>query len=348
MLNADTSRAWEAVLTHDRRCDGMFVYAVSSTGVYCRPSCPSRRPARRRVTFFSSPQQAKAAGFRACLRCRPQSPHGSETAQRIEMARRYVDAHSGEPITLRSLAAEIGLSPAYLQRTFTQMVGLSPKAYQDSRRMARVKASLQRGDTVTNAGYDAGFGSSSRLYERALSTLGMTPSVFRSGGAGMTLRYTTAETAVGRMLVAVTDRGIAAVTLGDTDGSLVAALQQEYPKALLRRDTSGLTAQIRNILQCLDRNADLNRLSLDVKATAFQHKVWKALQRIPRGTTRTYREIAQAIGQPTAARAVARACATNHIAIAIPCHRVVRKDGQLAGYRWGLQRKKQLLALERV
>jgi AraC family transcriptional regulator of adaptative response/methylated-DNA-[protein]-cysteine methyltransferase len=348
MLTINTDRAWNAVLTHDRRCDGAFVYAVSSTGVYCRPSCPSRRPARHRVSFFPAPQQAEAAGFRACLRCRPQSLDGSETAQRIERARRYLDAHSDEPVTLRSLAAEIGLSPAYLQRTFTQMIGLSPKAYQDSRRMAGVIASLQRGDTVTNATYDAGFGSSSRLYERTSSTLGMTPSAFRSGGAWLTLRYATAKTTVGRLLVAVTDRGIAAVTLGDSDESLVAVLQRDYPKATLHRDTKGLATRVRDTLRCLNGNAELRRLPLDVKATAFQHKVWKALQQIPRGSTRSYREIAHAIGQSTATRAVARACATNPVAVVIPCHRAIRKDGQLAGYRWGLERKKRLLALERT
>lgn len=343
MLTINTDRAWNAVLTHDRRCDGAFVYAVSSTGVYCRPSCPSRRPARHRVSFFPAPQQAEAAGFRACLRCRPCSPHGS----RIDRARRYLDTHFDEPITLRTLAKETGLSPAYLQRTFTRMIGLSPKAYRDIKRIERVKASLKRGDSVTNATYDAGFGSSSRLYERASSPLGMTPSAFRSGGAWLTLRYATAKTAVGRLLVAVTDRGIAAVTLGDSDESLVAVLQRDYPKATLHRDTKGLATRVRDILRRLNGNADLRRLPLDVKATAFQHKVWKALQQIPRGSTRSYREIAHAIGQPTATRAVARACATNPVAVVIPCHRAIRKDGQLAGYRWGLERKKRLLALER-
>jgi AraC family transcriptional regulator of adaptative response/methylated-DNA-[protein]-cysteine methyltransferase len=214
--------------------------------------------------------------------------------------------------------------------------------------MERVTASLKRGETVTSASYEAGFGSSSRLYARVHADLGMTPSAFQSGGIGVTIRFTIAPTAVGRLLVAVTERGIADVRLGDTGAALAASLRHDYPKANLHRDTNGLQQHVRAILQCLTGNADVDHLPLDVKATAFQRKVWKALQQIPRGTTRFYREIARAIGQPTAARAVARACAGNPIVVAIPCHRVVRGDGHLAGYRWGLQRKKRLLALERT
>ena len=348
MPSVNAAHAWEAVLKHARRCDGTFVYGVASTGVYCRPSCPSRRPARRHVTFFDSPRLAEAAGFRSCLRCRPQSPHGSETEQRVERARRYLDEHFDEPVTLRLLAADIGMSPYYLQRTFTQLVGLSPKEYRDARRMGRFAASLKRGATVTSATYEAGFGSSSRLYARVNSALGMTPSAFQSGGTGVTLRFTIAPTVVGHMLVAITERGIATVRFGNTEAALAASLRHDYPKANLYRDTNGLQKHVRAILQCLTGNAAVDRFSLDVKATAFQRKVWKALQQIPRGTTRSYREIARAIGQPTAARAVARACSSNPIAVAIPCHRVVRGDGYFAGYRWGLQRKKRLLALERT
>lgn len=340
--------AWEAVLTRDRRCDGRFVYAVSSTNVYCRPSCPSRRPTRDHVTFFDSPPQAEAAGYRACLRCRPQSPHGSDAEQRVERARCYLDDHCDDPVTLRQLAREVGMSPFHLQRTFTQLVGLSPKSYRDTRRMVRFTSALKRGETVTNATYEAGFGSSSSLYARAHGALGMTPSAFRSGGVGVTLRYTTVPTAVGRMLVAVTERGIVAVRLGDTVASLVASLRHDYPKAILRRDGIGLKEQVRVLLQYVTGEKAATLLSLDVKATLFQRKVWQALQQIPRGQTRSYREIAEMIGQPTAARAVARACATNPIAVVIPCHRAVRGDGQLAGYRWGLERKKRLLALERT
>lgn len=343
-----TDRAWDAVLNHDRRCDGKFVYGVASTGVYCRPSCPSRRPARRYVTFFDSPQPAEASGFRACLRCRPRGPDGSETARRVERARRYLDEHADEPVTLRQLALEVGGSPFHLQRAFTQIVGCSPKHYRDARRIERFKTSLKRGETVTNATYEAGFGSSSRLYERVNSTFGMTPSAFRAGGTGVTLRFTLAATVVGRMLIAVTDRGVAAVRLGDTEASLVESLRRDYPKAGLRRDTKGLKRHVRAILRCLTGRVNTGSLSLDLNGTAFQRKVWNALRQIPRGQVRSYREIAQAIGRPAAARAVGRACATNRIAVAIPCHRAVRGDGRLAGYRWGLQRKQRLLDLERA
>ena len=348
MLLVNADQAWEAVLNRDRRGDGRFVYAVSSTHVYCRPSCPSRRPTRHHVTFFDSPQRAEAAGYRACLRCRPQSPAGSEAEERVARARRYLDDHADEPIPLRRLAAHVGLSPFHVQRAFTRVVGLSPKAYQDAKRMARFTASLQRGASVTNATYEAGFGSSSRLYARVQADLGMTPSAFRSGGKGVTLRYTTVPTAVGRLLVAVTERGIAAVSLGETEAALVTALHHDYPKAVLRRDRKGLEKQICYFFTCLDGSAAVDHLPLDVKATAFQRKVWQALQQIPRGQTRSYQEVARAIGHPTAARAVARACAGNPIAVAIPCHRVVRADGPLAGYRWGLERKQRLLARERT
>ena len=348
MASVNADHAWEVVLNRDRHGDGRFVYAVSSTGVYCRPSCPSRRPARLHVTFFNSPQLAESAGYRACLRCRPQSLHGSEMEQRVEQARCYLDGHADEPITLRKLAAQVGVSPFHLQRAFTRVIGLSPKAYQGAKRMARFAALLKRGETVTNATYEAGFGSSSRLYAHVHEGLGMTPSAFRSGGRGVTLRYTTVPTAVGRMLVAMTGQGIVAVSFGDTEAALVTSLHHDYSKAVLCRDTKGLAKHVHGLLKCLNGSADVDCLPLDVKATTFQRKVWQALQQIPRGQTRSYHELARAIGQPTAARAVARACAGNPVAIAIPCHRVVRNDGRLAGYRWGLERKQRLLALERT
>ena len=345
-VNAD--HAWRAVLNRDRRGDGRFVYAVSSTRVYCRPSCPSRRPTRNHVTFFDSPQLAESAGYRACLRCRPQSSTGSDAEERVERARRYLDDHADESITLRRLAAYVGLSPFHIQRAFANRVGLSPKAYQSVKRMERFTTSLKRGETVTNATYEAGFGSSSRLYARVHEDLGMTPSAFRSGGIGVTLRYTTVPTAVGLMLVAITERGIAAVSFGETEAALVASLRSDYPKAVLRRDRKGLEKPVSRLLQCLNGKAAVGDLPLDVKATAFQRKIWQALQQIPRGQTRSYREIARMIGQPTAARAVARACAGNPVAVVIPCHRVVRGNGHLAGYRWGLERKQRLLAWERT
>ena len=347
MPSINAQVAWNAVVNHDRRFDERFWYAVSSTNVYCRPSCPSRRPARHRVTFFDSPQQAEAAGYRACLRCRPASAYASRTMERLEEIRRYLDEHADEPVTLGRLAEQFALSPFHLQRAFTLAVGISPKAYQNARRMERFASLLKRGGTVTDAIYEAGFGSTSRLYERAPAALGMTPSAFRAGGAGVQLRYATVSTAIGRLLVAATERGIAAVLVGDSDAGLVADLTRDYPKASIRRDPLNLKEAIRLILKCLDEPLDHNQMPLDVRGTPFQRKVWTALQQIPRGSTRTYREIAKVIGQPTAARAVARACATNPAALAIPCHRVIREDGRLAGYRWGLPRKKRLLDLER-
>ena len=346
MPSLKTERSWEAVLERDRRFDGQFVYGVASTKVYCRPSCPSRRPSRDQVTFFDSSRLAETAGFRACRRCRPESAEGPETERRIEQARRYLDEHYDEPVTLQQLAGEIGMSPYYLQRAFKRLVGSSPKEYRDMRRMEHFKTSLKRGETVTNATYEAGFGSSSRVYERANSDLGMTPSVFQAGGLGTTISFTTKATVVGRMLVAVTKRGIVTVRLGHSEASLVASLRQDYPMATLRRDAVGLQRHITGVLRCLTANGEACRLPLDMNATAFQRQVWKALQRIPCGSTRSYRDVARAIGQPAATRAVARACATNPIAVAIPCHRVIREDGRLGGYRWGLQRKHRLLALE--
>jgi AraC family transcriptional regulator of adaptative response/methylated-DNA-[protein]-cysteine methyltransferase len=339
-------RAWEAVLERDRRFDGQFVYGVASTKVYCRPSCPSRRPSRFQVTFFDSSRLAETAGFRACRRCRPESADEPETEKRIDQARRYLDEHYDEPVTLRQLAGQIGMSPYYLQRVFKRLVGSSPKEYRDARRVERFKTSLKRGETVTNATYEAGFGSSSRVYERANSDLGMTPSVFQAGGLGTTIGFTTKVTVVGQMLVAVTKRGIVTVRFGNSDASLVASLRRDYPKATLRRETNGLRRYVSGVLQCLAGQGDTRRLPLDLHASAFQRRVWKALQQIPYGKTRSYRDVARAIGRPAAVRAVARACATNPIAVAIPCHRVVREDGRLGGYRWGLQRKERLLALE--
>ncbi len=339
--------AWSAVLDRDRRFDSTFVYAVSSTKIYCRPSCPSRRPSRDRVTFFSSPQEAEAAGYRGCLRCHPRSPHESGAVRFVEQARRYLDAHVDEPVRLQQLAGMAGCSPFHLQREFTRLVGLSPKRYQDAKRMERFTAALQLGHTVTHATYDAGFGSSRRVYEHAADALGMTPSAFRHGGKGVTIRYTTAATAIGRMLLAATNRGLAAVSFGDSDASLLAELKHEYPRAQFRRDTAHLNRYVRSVLRYVNGQAVKHPPPLDVPSTAFQLKVWAALQRIPPGTTRTYRDVARMIGRPAAARAVARACATNRIAVAIPCHRVVRGDGGLGGYRWGTERKRQLLSLER-
>lgn len=335
--------AWNAVAARDPWFDGRFVYAVSSTNVYCRPSCPARRPARNRTAFFASPAEAEAAGYRACLRCRPGSRESSRIEGIIAATRRYLDTHADEPLSLKDLAGRAGLSPFHLQRMFRRLIGLSPKAYQDGVRWRQFSTAVKNGATVTRALYEAGFGSSSRLYERASAELGMAPSAVGRGGAGVTLRYTTVPTEFGPLCVAASDRGLVAVRF-ERRAAALAALKREYPNARLRADQRGLLPEVRSLLECL--RGGRPDLRLDLRGTSFQRKVWAALQQIPWGSVRTYSEVARSIGQPGAARAVARACAANRLALAVPCHRVVRADGRLAGYRWGVQRKRRLLACE--
>ena len=338
--------AWKAVLEHDSRFDETFVYAVASTRVYCRPSCPSRRPDRRRVTFFASPEQAEAAGFRACLRCIPGSVRGTQTERLVEQVRQHLDGHSDEPATLASLAALVGMSPFRLQRAFTRVFGFSPKTYQNAKRIQQFRHALERGAGITEASYQAGFGSSSRAWEQAWRHMGMTPSAFRSGGKGVLMHYASMRTPVGFLLIAATERGVASVMLGGSEPLLVAKLRRQYPNALLRRNPKRLVPYRQALARCLNGMPAGAGLRFDVKSTAFQFQVWTALQQIPAGSTRTYREIACRIGRPAVSRAVARACATNPLALLIPCHRVVGQDGRLAGYRWGIRRKKELLRLE--
>ena len=338
--------AWKAVLEHDSRFDGAFVYAVVSTRVYCRPSCPSRRPDRRRVTFFASPEQAESAGFRACLRCASDSLRGTQTERLVEQVRQYLDGHSDEPATLTDLAALVGMSPFRLQRAFTRVFGFSPKTYQNAKRIQRFRQALERGVGITDASYQAGFGSSSRAWEQASRHMGMTPSAFRSGGKGVMMDYASLRTPVGFLLIAATERGVSSVMLGGSEALLVDKLKRKYPNALLRRNPTRLLPYRQALARCLNGNPAGAGLTLDVKSTAFQFQTWMALQQIPAGSTSTYREIACIIGRPAASRAVARACATNPLALLIPCHRVVRQDGSLAGYRWGIRRKKALLRLE--
>lgn len=271
----------------------------------------------------------------------------SRSDELVTQARRYLDEHLTEPVTLACLAREAGVSPWHLQRIFRERVGLSPKAYQSVQRTERLKRLLQAGDTVTYATYDVGFGSGSRVYERFCAETGMTPGRFRAGGRGVTLRYSTASTELGRVLVAATERGLVAVSLGDDDHSLLASLREDYPYAVVCRDRVGLRGFLQAVCDSLTGETII-RPPVSVKATAFQRLVWRALQGIPRGQTRSYQEIADSIGSPGGARAVARACAANPLAILVPCHRVVRGDGRLAGYRWGIERKRRLLALEQV
>jgi len=339
-------RAWKAVLEHDSRFDETFVYAVASTRVYCRPSCPSRRPDPRRVTFFASPEQAEDAGFRACLRCLPGSVRRTQTERLVEQVRHYLDVHSDEPATLTSLAALVGMSPFRLQRAFTRVFGFSPKTYQNAKRIEQFRQAIERGAGITDASYQAGFGSSSRTWEQAWRHLGMTPSAFRSGGKGVMMHYASMRTPVGFLLFAATERGLVSVTLGGSESLLVAKLKRMYPHARLRRSPKRLLPYRQALAQCLNGKPAGAGLTLDVKSTTFQFQIWTALKQIPAGSTRTYREIACMVGRPAASRAVARACATNPLALLIPCHRVVGQNGRLAGYRWGIGRKRELLRLE--
>ncbi|HEX4960409.1 MAG TPA: bifunctional DNA-binding transcriptional regulator/O6-methylguanine-DNA methyltransferase Ada [Thermoanaerobaculia bacterium] len=343
----DPETAWTAVLERDARFDGRFVYAVGSTGIYCRPTCPSRRPRRANVRFFSAPQEAEGAGYRPCRRCRPRQGEESAQAEAVRRACEYLESHLEETPTLNDLAGAVGLSPWHLQRTFRAALGLSPRQYAARLKAERFRGEVQRGESVATATYGAGYGSSSRLYETAEASLGMTPGAYRRGGRGMRIRYITAPSAFGRLLVAATDKGICAVTLGDDDAALEAALRREYPNAQVERDDAALQGWLERVRPVMEGQPGAADLPLDLQATAFQWRVWRALQEIPRGETRTYGEVAAALGHPQAARAVARACASNRVALVVPCHRVVRGDGEAGGYRWGEERKKRILAEER-
>ena len=343
----DDVACWQAVLARDRTADGSFVYAVGSTGIYCRPGCASRRPRRDRVAFFQTPADARRAGFRACRRCRPDAPAAADPwVEKIRRATAYLSNVDGHP-SLAMLAARLGGSPYHVHRHFTRLVGVTPRAYAEACRLRKVKTRLRAGDTVTAAMFDAGYVSSSRFYERAVPKLGMTPSAYRNGGAGMSIRFTIADAPLGKLLVAATSRGVCAVALGTTAQALSHALGLEYPAARISADEVGLAGWTTAILTHLAGRLPRLDLPLDVRATAFQWQVWQALEAIPYGETRTYTDVARAIGRPRAARAVARACATNPVALVIPCHRVVPAAGGVGGYRWGLSRKKALLARER-
>ena len=342
---ADALR-WNAVVARDPSRDGEFVFAVSSTGVYCRPSCPSRRPRRENVQFFLRPEQAEQAGYRACLRCRPKALTGNRQADSVKAMCRFIEQHLDEPVTLGRLGKEFHQSPFHLQRRFKAVLGITPREYADTCRVRQLKRNLQAGDSVTRAMYDAGYGSSSRLYERTASQLGMTPDKYRRGAIAAAIRHTIVDSPLGRMLVAATDRGICAIQFARTDGELLEGLKREFPFAARKKDESGLEAWVAALLQHMRGQHLDSFLPLDIRATAFQRRVWTYLQSIPFGATRSYHQVAKAIGQPTAARAVARACATNPVAVAIPCHRVVREDGSMGGYRWGIERKQALLEME--
>lgn len=359
------TRRWQAVLERDRSLDGAFVFAVSSTGVFCRPSCPAKRPRRENVQFFAHPLQAEQSGYRACLRCRPKAVDGNPQSAVIRAICRYIEQHVADQqlensLTLRQLAKEFRLSPFHLRRTFKSGLGVSPKAYIDAVRLRHVKQNLQAGHNVTTSLYAAGYGSSSRLYERTAAQLGMTPEKYRRGAVAAVVRYSITDSPLGRMLIAATDKGICSIQFADSladnrsydrsaddDAQLQQGLMREFPFATRRRDDEALQPWKETLARVIMGQEPNSSLPLDIRATAFQRRVWEALQQIPRGETRSYSAVAKKIGMPKATRAVARACATNPVAVAIPCHRVVRQDGNPGGYRWGMERKDQLLAIER-
>jgi AraC family transcriptional regulator, regulatory protein of adaptative response / methylated-DNA-[protein]-cysteine methyltransferase len=336
---------WQAVMDRDPSYDGRFVYGVATTGIYCRPTCPARRPSRDRVNFYETAEQAESAGYRACRRCHPQSEQ-PPASRRIELVRRYLDEHLDETVTLQRLAQLADMSPFHLQRIFKKQIGVSPRAYAGARRLERMKVGLRTGATVSRASFDAGYTSGSRAYDHARSGLGMTPGSYRHGGRGMVISHTVVPTPMGQLLVAATERGLCSVMLGDSAADLENALRAEYPAATLRTGNGELEQFTSRVLEQI-RGSESVPVAMDVGGTAFQWQVWDALRRIPAGETRSYRAIADQLGRPTAARAVARACASNRLAVVIPCHRAVRESGELGGYRWGIERKRQLLARER-
>ena len=347
-MNNNKQEFLQAVMERNTDFDGTFVFAVRSTKIYCRPSCPARRPKIENIQFFVNFRDAEAAGFRACLRCHPQNG-GGDNLQRefVEKVCRLIEENDFEPISLDTLAAELAISPSYLQRTFKKATGISPRDFAQSRRVNKFKTNVKESGDVTTAMYDAGFNSSSRLYEKAAEEFGMTPATYVRGGAGAAISYTTAVCALGRLLVAATEKGICAVSLGDTEKELEESFLAEFSEAEIKRDDFGLKNYLEEILRRLDGNDLRLDLPTDVRATAFQRRVWQELKKIPFGETRSYKQIAEQIGNAKSVRAVARACATNSVAIITPCHRVVGADGSLSGYAWGIERKKKLLEKEK-
>jgi AraC family transcriptional regulator, regulatory protein of adaptative response / methylated-DNA-[protein]-cysteine methyltransferase len=341
----DQSTAWHAVQQRDRRFDGRFVYAVSSTRIFCRPSCSSRRPTRSRVEFFGTPADAERAGYRACKRCRPSSVESRTIERAVARACEYLTRHVDERVTLATLGREVGVSPFHLQRAFKRVMGISPREYRDAERRRLLAARLRKGDTVSRATYEAGYGSSSRVYEGASRSMGMTPAALRKGGAGQRIQFGVVASPLGRLLVAYTEKGVCAVKIGDDDRALEREFRAEFSEAEIHVAGPVIHEWISAIVRGLEGDTS-SAIPLDAQGTAFQWRVWNALQQIPRGTTLSYSEVAERIGQPSAVRAVARACATNPVALVIPCHRVVREDGELGGYRWGIERKRELLDME--
>jgi len=337
---------WVAVLARDRRADGTFYYSVETTGVYCRPSCGSRRPNRKNVRFHQTTADAVRAGFRPCRRCRPDQPSLEQThAARVAEVCRVIETAEKTP-TLAALAKRAGLSPYHFHRVFKATTGVTPKAYAAAHRARRVRDELAGSRTVTEAIYDAGFNSSSRFYETSVRFLGMTPTDYRAGGADAEIRFAVGQCSLGSVLVAQSAKGVCAILLGDDPNLLVRDLQDRFPHAALVGGDETFEQTIARVIALVESPAQGLDLPLDVRGTAFQQRVWMALRQIPVGATASYSEIASRIGAPNSVRAVARACGANPLAVAIPCHRVVRTDGSLSGYRWGVERKKRLLGRE--
>ncbi len=337
---------WQAVLNRDARFDGAFVYGVRSTRIFCRPTCPARRPRREVVAFFAHSDEAIESGFRACKRCRPQNAN-NVAVDLMQRACQVINNES-DGVSLSILSQKLGVSAGHLQRTFKTATGVSPKEYADAKRLKSLKSNLRNGNRVLDSMNDAGYGSSRALYETANSHLGMTPASYKKGGIGAQIRFDIAPCELGFLLVATTDNGVCSVTLGDSALQLEADLKSEFPHATIERDENALRDALIYTLRVLDGEENGATLPLDVQATAFQWRVWRELQQLRRGETLTYSQLAAKMGQPTAARAVARACATNPVALIVPCHRIVGQNGALSGYRWGIERKKALLQREKT
>ena len=345
-MNTDTQ--WEAILKRDVRADGHFVYAVRSTGIYCRPSCASRKPKKNNVLIFKFPEMAERRGFRPCLRCAPRDAGDDPRLEKVRKTVRYLEEHTDESPTLAELSRGVGIGPHHLQRSFKMAMGVSPRQYLETLKAQKYKDLLKNGHNLADACYEAGYGSSSRVYEGASRYMGMTPATYRKGGKGVSIRYGITTCRLGQLLVAATDKGVCRVSLGDTNHELIADLKKEYPYAHLHRSEEDLKEYFRVVAGLAEGQASSHSLPLDVRASAFQCLVWERLKSIPPGKTMTYKEIAEELGTPKGARAVGNACAQNPVALLVPCHRAVRVDGSLAGYRWGVDRKRKLLGMEKI
>ena len=351
MLNQD--RCWAAVEQRDKSQDGKFFFGVMTTGVYCRPSCPARQPLRKNVRFYATPEEAERDGLRACLRCRPLAlVEKDPNAERIREVCRYIESHSDEELRLTELADRAKLSPFHFQRSFKAIAGVTPRQYVEAARLKKLKSRLRKSRDVTEAVYDAGYGSASRVYERADTRLGMTPNQYRQGGRSQAISYVTIDSPVGLMMMAATDRGVCFVRFGESEEALVDELKREYPASEIAPMRRPYHPDFEKWADALKRHLEGTRphvdLPLDIRATVFQMRVWHYLQSIPYGEVQSYGEVASGIGQPSAVRAVANACAANPVAVVIPCHRVIRGTGELGGYRWGLARKRVLIERERA